>query len=172
MKWTEDRPTRPYVPPADNPVQLGPPLASWSSTADDGAALEAFRWGSALGAAFVLEVRRYGRPLAMLLPGERHGPAGPLMPWEPGGELVTEPRWETDAAGNVKRGAPELPSVAELQSAADELLPPGTVMLLGVLANGPGAVYASSEPWRALRIVQMQSNNERARGGRREGRPT
>lgn len=134
LRWIGRRERATYTPPEDHPPPPVPPRVSWQATAADGALLEAFRWGSVLGEPFVLELRRYGVPFD----DERERTHGD--------ELVG------DADGPTHELA-ELPTLAELQSAADECVPTGTLLMLAVLSNGPGVSYPSRE-FRAVRLIQ------------------
>lgn len=109
--------------------QLGPipspPRAAFDAVGQDGAQLEAYRWGSPLGAAFVLEVRRHGAPL------KRYGGPGKEAEYFPA----------------------QPPGLGELQAAVDQLVPPGVLMLLALASSGPDATYPEAV-YCAVRVMQ------------------
>lgn len=122
--------------------QLGPiprpPRAVFDAVGQDGAKLEAYRWGSPLGEPFVLEIRRFGAPdLVQFVDKE----TWQMLPNEPLGRTVLSYH---DA---------EPPHLGELQAAVDQLVPPGVLMLLALASSGPDATYPEAV-YCAVRVMQ------------------
>lgn len=151
IQWTERRDFT-YKTPQDFPPPPVPPRSSWTATGEDGAQLEAFRWGSALARElFVLELRRHGAPRCSRVRAA-HGPgiidADSPCPccgrsWPAHGD---------DAA------AAEAPRLEELQAALDQLVPRGTVLALVLMSQGPDATYPSGADYTAVRVMQMPAD--------------
>lgn len=168
LTWAERR-VFDYSPPDDHPPPPAAPRGSWTATGQDGALLEAFRWGSPLGEPFVLEVRRHGAPLpasnaelhelAQAAGVAHEGDGTRLGKDVRGAAAYLRTPEEADAAGFAfhpwpKLAPAELPTLAELQSAADQLVPLGVVLALGVVSNGSEATYPEAASFRAVRMIQ------------------
>lgn len=163
VKWEELR-TFTYDPPGDLPPAPMAPRAAFEAVADDGARLEAFRWGSTLGDPFVLELRRHGAPRCTRL-RDAHGPSLE-------GEDAETPcpccgrSWELHGVELTPAGHPRL---EELQAAADQLVPAGCLLMLALVSNGADAQYPEG-PYHSLRLVQAAVDLAAAPGAREAGR--
>lgn len=129
-----------YEPPPGLPPSPTLPRACWTARAADGAALDAYVWGSVLGEPFTLEVRRYGAPAVGL---DAYVEAGGQNP-------------------DAMHHAPEAPRFGELQAFTDRLIPAGAVMFVALASVGALAGDANERAaqmdgaeYRVVRLGQL-----------------